>query len=258
RLSASVTMVAKGVLKEHLILLANSMTCAGDLVGFNSGGYKALSRSLNVQVPFTEATLFMPRKCFEKAAEKRHTDNLSSVVAACSWGKHVAVGTGSRFDLLWQTENEEFNQDDGVDVYDFLHMVRSSTGIEELDTGCLGEEVDGLEDEFDWSLSPEHNLCSDKPVFEDLVEDQSWLENKQENANWDSEADCRKSSEDKWEKLGTSLEKPSSGWRTEGAWGKSSDDKLEKAGSPSRKPSGWGTEASWGESSCDKWENLRR
>ena len=59
RLSASVTMVAKGLRKEHLILLANSMTCAGNLVGFNSGGYKALSRALNVQVPFTEATLFV-------------------------------------------------------------------------------------------------------------------------------------------------------------------------------------------------------
>lgn len=35
------------------------MTCAGNLVGFNSGGYKALSRALNVQVPFTEATLFV-------------------------------------------------------------------------------------------------------------------------------------------------------------------------------------------------------
>lgn len=52
-------MVAKGVLKEHLILLANSMTCTGNLIGFNSGGYKALSRSLNVQVPFTDATLFV-------------------------------------------------------------------------------------------------------------------------------------------------------------------------------------------------------
>ena len=52
-------MVAKGVLKEHLILLANSMTCAGNLIGFNTGGIKALSRSLNVQVPFTEATLFV-------------------------------------------------------------------------------------------------------------------------------------------------------------------------------------------------------
>ena len=34
--------------------LANSMTCAGNLIGFNSGGYKALSRFLNIQVPFTK------------------------------------------------------------------------------------------------------------------------------------------------------------------------------------------------------------
>ena len=59
RLSKSVTMVAKGVLKEHLILLANSMTCSGNLIGFNSGGIKALSRALNLQNPFTEATLFV-------------------------------------------------------------------------------------------------------------------------------------------------------------------------------------------------------
>lgn len=64
RLATSVTMVAKGVLKEHLILLANSMTCAGNLVGFNSGGYKALSRSLNIQAPFTEATLFVSHEFF--------------------------------------------------------------------------------------------------------------------------------------------------------------------------------------------------
>lgn len=59
RLAKAVAMVAKGVLKEHLILLANSMTCAGNFVGFNPGGYKALSRALNIQVPFTEATLFV-------------------------------------------------------------------------------------------------------------------------------------------------------------------------------------------------------
>lgn len=59
RLSSSVSMVSKGVLKEHLLLLANSMTYCGNMIGFNSGGYKALSRSLNVQVPFTEATLIV-------------------------------------------------------------------------------------------------------------------------------------------------------------------------------------------------------
>lgn len=59
RLSTSVTMVTKGVLKEHLLLLGNSMTCAGTLIGFNTGGIKAISKSLNVQVPFMDATLFV-------------------------------------------------------------------------------------------------------------------------------------------------------------------------------------------------------
>ena len=74
--------------------LANSMTCAGNLIGFNSDGYKALSRSLNIQVSFTETTLFTPRRCFERAVEKCYDDSLSSIVASYSWDKHVTVGTG--------------------------------------------------------------------------------------------------------------------------------------------------------------------
>ena len=83
-------------LKGHLMPLANSMTCAGNLIGFNSGGYKALSRFLNIQVSFIETTLFTPRRCFERAVEKCYDDSLSSIVASCSWDKHVAVGTGSQ------------------------------------------------------------------------------------------------------------------------------------------------------------------
>ncbi|XP_038680146.1 DNA-directed RNA polymerase V subunit 1-like isoform X2 [Tripterygium wilfordii] len=172
RLSTSVTMVAKGVLKEHLILLANSMTCAGNLVGFNSGGYKALSRSLNFQAPFTDATLFTPKRCFERAAEKCHVDSLKSIVASCSWGKHVAVGTGSRFDIVWNTREDELNQKDIIDVYDFLHMLRGSTNGDESINSCLGEEIDDLmgDEAAEWSLSPEHNPGYDKPSFEDMAE----------------------------------------------------------------------------------------
>ncbi|KAJ0046373.1 hypothetical protein Pint_05805 [Pistacia integerrima] len=187
RLSTSVTMVAKGVRKEHLILLANSMTCTGNLLGFNSGGYKALSRSLNVQAPFTEATLFTPRKCFEKAAEKCHTDNLSSIVASVSWGKNVAVGTGSKFDILLDPKMVGFNQEEEMDVYNFLNMVRSSAGVEEVNNGCLGAEVDDLEtdDEMDWNLSPEKDSTFDKPVFEDSVEYQNFVDNNSEGLNWE-------------------------------------------------------------------------
>ena len=75
--------------------LANSMTSARNLIGFNLGGYKALSRSLNIQVLFIETTLFTPKRCFERAVEKCYDDSLSSIVESYFWGKHVAVGTGS-------------------------------------------------------------------------------------------------------------------------------------------------------------------
>ncbi|KAJ0046600.1 hypothetical protein Pint_05268 [Pistacia integerrima] len=218
RLSTSVTMVAKGVRKEHLILLANSMTCTGNLLGFNSGGYKALSRSLNVQVPFTEATLFTPRKCFEKAAEKCHTDNLSSVVASVSWGKNVAVGTGSKFDILLDRKMVGFNQEDEMDVYNFLNMVRSSAGVEEVNNGCLGAEVDDLEtdDEMDWNLSPEKDSAFDKPVFEDSAEYQNFVDNDSEGLNW------QKGSHNK--SGGAAKSDPWSGWNND-----ETQDKLAKS-----------------------------
>lgn len=171
RLSTSVMLVTKGVLKDHLVLLANSMTCAGNLIGFNIGGIKALSRSLDVQVPFTEATLSAPRKCFERAAEKCHVDSLSSVVGSCSWGKHVAVGTGSPFDILLDTKKVELNQPAGIDVYDFLQLVRGSSGGDETNTTCLGAEIENLdlEDEaMTFDLSPVRD--SDQPTFEDRYE----------------------------------------------------------------------------------------
>ncbi|GMN55554.1 hypothetical protein TIFTF001_024674 [Ficus carica] len=174
RVSNSVSMVSKGVLKEHLLLLANSMTYCGNMIGFNSGGYKALSRSLNVQVPFTEATLITPKRCFEKAAEKCHVDSLTSIVASCSWGKHVAVGTGSRFDILWDTREVEFNPEGGVDVHNFLHMVNTACG-DELTTSCLGEEIDDMMpgDDIEGLCSSPENLNSDKPTFEDIDEFQN-------------------------------------------------------------------------------------
>ena len=114
-------------LKEHLMPLANSMTCAGNLIDFNSSGYKALSRSLNIQVPFIETTLFTPRRCFERVAEKCYDDSLSSIVVSCSWDKHVAIGTGSQLDSLWDQKETGLNQMSEMDVYNFLHRVSSAS-----------------------------------------------------------------------------------------------------------------------------------
>ena len=98
------------------MLLANSMAYAENLIGFNSGGYKVPFRSLNIQVSFTKAILFTPRRCFERAVEKCYDDFLLSIVASCSWGKHVASGTRSQFDVLWDRKEVGFDQMSGMDV----------------------------------------------------------------------------------------------------------------------------------------------
>ena len=119
--------------------LANNITCVGNLIGFSSSGYKALSRSLNIQVPFIKATLFILRKCFERITEKCYDDFLSSIVVSCSWGTQVIVGTGSQFVVL----GEEVDDLMEVDVYNFLHMV-SSAGETNSNTACLRKKVDDI------------------------------------------------------------------------------------------------------------------
>jgi DNA-directed RNA polymerase-5 subunit 1 len=54
--------VAKGIIKDHLVPVASSMTSSGNLNEFNNAGYKATFRPLKVQVPLTESILFTPMK----------------------------------------------------------------------------------------------------------------------------------------------------------------------------------------------------
>ncbi|KAG8069778.1 hypothetical protein GUJ93_ZPchr0006g43953 [Zizania palustris] len=203
RLSTTVRMVAKGVLKDHLVLVANSMTCTGNLNGFNTGGYKATFRSLKVQVPFTESTLITPMKCFEKAAEKCHLDSLGCVVSSCSWGKHAALGTGSSFQILWNESQLKNNKEYGDGLYDFLALVRTD---EEKARYTLLDDVDYLveENEVDYvCLSPELDGAIGQSMFEDNLEDQfsrkdsSWEKGTTMNSSWEQNGIAGNDS-DKW------------------------------------------------------------
>ncbi|CAH2058668.1 unnamed protein product [Thlaspi arvense] len=239
RLSASVRMVSKGVLKEHIILVANNMTCSGNMLGFNSGGYKALTRSLNIKAPFAEATLITPRRCFEKAAEKCHTDSLSTVVGACSWGKRVGVGTGSKFELLWNKKETGLENEDETDVYSFVQMVRPTKNADAYVSSPGFDVTD--EDMAEWADSPERDAALGKPKFEDSAE---FLNIHDEGAGGGSEwgfsnnTGGEEDPQSAWGKT-TNVEKEdaSSGWNTKkdapgssnsdswGAWGlKTKDD----------------------------------
>ncbi|KAH0728366.1 hypothetical protein KY284_004231 [Solanum tuberosum] len=273
RLSTSVTMVTKGVLKDHLVLLANSMTCAGNLVGFNAGGIKALSRSLNVQIPFTEATLFTPRKCFERAAEKCHVDSLSSIVASCSWGKHVAVGTGSRFEVLLNTRNVEWNIPDTRDVYSFLHLVRSTSAQEVEGTSCLGAEVDELEEDEDMGLylSPNRDSGSEMPTFEDRAEfdyNENLDEGKPSGSAWEKASSESVKSGGSWDIAGKTQNGAEKGVNQSdswSAWGKKVDESNPQQSGvteQSESSSAWGKKSerdggsSWGQKVDDAGNSL--
>ncbi|XP_047078712.1 DNA-directed RNA polymerase V subunit 1-like [Lolium rigidum] len=185
RLSTTMKTVAKGILKDHLVLVANSMTCTGNLNGFNNAGYKATFRSLKVQVPFTESTLFTPMKCFEKAAEKCHSDSLGCVVSSCSWGKHAALGTGSSFEILWNENQLKSNKEYGDGLYDFLALVRTD---QEKARYTFLDDVDYLIE--DNALSPE---LDGMPTFDDCLEEQP---TDQGNSSWNVPATVENESAD--------------------------------------------------------------
>jgi DNA-directed RNA polymerase-5 subunit 1 len=66
RLPMTMKMVAKGILKDHLVLVADSMMSTGIKKRFNNAGYKVTFHPLKMQVPLTESTLFTPMKCMRR------------------------------------------------------------------------------------------------------------------------------------------------------------------------------------------------
>jgi DNA-directed RNA polymerase-5 subunit 1 len=92
--------VAKGILKDHLVLVADSMMNAGIKKRFNNAGYKATFRPLKSASTSYRVYLVYPYEMHEKTAERCHPNSWGCVVSSCSWGKHVVLGTESSFEIL--------------------------------------------------------------------------------------------------------------------------------------------------------------
>jgi hypothetical protein len=99
RLPMTMKMVAKGILKDHLVLVAYNMMSTSIKKRFNNSGYKATFRPLKVQVPLTESTLLTPMKCtrrLQRDAILIHWDVWSHHVRGASM-QYLALGHLLRF-----------------------------------------------------------------------------------------------------------------------------------------------------------------
>jgi DNA-directed RNA polymerase-5 subunit 1 len=128
-------MVAKGILKDHLVPVADSMMSTGIKKRFNNAGYKATFHPLEVQVSLTESTLFTPMKCMRRLQSDAiliHWDVWSHHVRGASM-QYLALSYLLRF----CNENQlKSNKDYGDSLYAVLALVR--TGQEKARYTFLG------------------------------------------------------------------------------------------------------------------------
>jgi DNA-directed RNA polymerase-5 subunit 1 len=116
--------VAKGILKDHLVPMASSMTCSDDLNGFNNASYKATFRPLKVPVSLTESTLFTPMKYM------RRLQRDAILIPRDVWSHHVRRASMQHLALSYllrfSNENQlKSNKEYGDSLYAILALVRT-------------------------------------------------------------------------------------------------------------------------------------
>jgi DNA-directed RNA polymerase-5 subunit 1 len=162
-------MVARGILKDHLVLVADNMMSTGIKKRLNNAGYKATFRPLKVQVPLTESTLFTPMKCMRRLQRDAiliHWDVWSHHVRGASM-QYLALSYLLRFLERNQLKsNKEFDDD----RYAILALVRTD---QEKARYTFLDDVDYLVDDNtmdDIYLSPELDGTPGMPTLEHSCE----------------------------------------------------------------------------------------
>jgi DNA-directed RNA polymerase-5 subunit 1 len=157
-------MAAKGILKDHLVLVANGMMSTGIKKRFINAGYKATFCPLKVQVPLTESTLFTPMKCMRRLQRDAiliHWDVWPHHVRGASM-QHLALGHLLR---LCNENQLKSNKEYDDSMYVVLALVWTN---QEKARYTFLEDVDYLVDDNamdDICLSPELDETLGVPTF---------------------------------------------------------------------------------------------
>jgi DNA-directed RNA polymerase-5 subunit 1 len=172
-LSTTMKMVAKGILKDHLVPVASNKTCSGNLNGFNNAGYKVTFRPLKMQVPLTESTLFTPMKCM------RRLQRDAILIPWDMWSHHVRGANMQCLTLehplrLCNENQLKSNKEFGDGLYAVLALVRTDhkkaryTFLDDVDYLVEDNTMDDI------CLSLELDETLGVPTFEHSYEHQNF------------------------------------------------------------------------------------
>jgi DNA-directed RNA polymerase-5 subunit 1 len=185
--------VAKGILKDHLVPVASSTTCSGNLSGINNADYKATFHPLKVPVSLTESTLFTPMKCLRRLQKD------AILIPWDVWSHHVRGASVQCLTLghllgLYNENQLKGNKEYGDGPYAIMALVRTDqekaryTFLDDvdylvednaMDDICLSPELDGT------SGMPHLNVTANIDISEkgDFRKDDATM-----NSSWEQNA----------------------------------------------------------------------
>ncbi|WVZ86784.1 hypothetical protein U9M48_033517, partial [Paspalum notatum var. saurae] len=117
-LKSTTADIGRNVRREHLLVVADSMSVTGQFHALSSQGLKQQRTRLSISSPFSEACFSRPAQSFINAAKQCSVDNLCGSLDAIAWGKEPFNGTSGPFEIIHSGKPHELDQNESI--YDFL------------------------------------------------------------------------------------------------------------------------------------------
>lgn len=117
-LKSATTDTGRNIRREHLLVIADSLSVTGQFHALSSQGLKQQRTRLSISSPFSEACFSRPAQSFINAAKQCSVDNLCGSLDAVAWGKEPFNGTSGPFEIMHSGKPHEPEQNESI--YDFL------------------------------------------------------------------------------------------------------------------------------------------
>ncbi|KAG2547300.1 DNA-directed RNA polymerase IV subunit 1-like [Panicum virgatum] len=110
--------IGRNVRREHLLVVADSLSVTGQFHALSSQGLKQQHTRLSISSPFSEACFSRPARSFINAAKQCSVDNLCGSLDAIAWGKEPFNGTSGPFEIMHVGKLHEPEENESI--YGFL------------------------------------------------------------------------------------------------------------------------------------------